>query len=101
MSKSIIEKDGSYCYICQMLGDWRTKDLEEHHIMHGTANRKLSEKYGLKVHLCRYHHREGWCAVHQNRQMDLKLIKIAQKRFEELYGHDEWMKVFMKNYLWE
>jgi hypothetical protein len=31
--------------------------------------------------------------------MDIKLIKIAQQKFEELYGHDEWMRVFMKNYL--
>ena len=26
-----------------------TYDLEEHHVFYGTANRKISEKYGLKV----------------------------------------------------
>lgn len=67
--------------------------------MHGTANRKQSEKYGLKVWLCCEDHRTGKEAVHRCREIDLKLICIAQRKFEELYGHDKWMEVFMKNYI--
>lgn len=74
-------------------------DLEEHHIMHGVANRKLSERYGLKCKLCIPHHRTGKKAVHNCRETDLKLIRAAQRRFEQLYSHDMWMQVFMKNYL--
>ena len=39
--KSILQTDRS-CYFCgSVVG------LEEHHIFAGTANRKISEKYGL------------------------------------------------------
>ena len=94
------------CYLCRLRmnekEDFRRlpdTGLEEHHIMHGTANRKQSEKYGLKVWLCHEDHRTGKEAVHRCRETDLKLICIAQRRFEELYGHDKWMEVFMKNYI--
>ena len=73
--------------------------LECHHIMHGTANRKISEHYGLKVWLCPEHHRTGKEAVHKCRETDLKLIEKGQKRFERLFSHEEWMNLFMKNYL--
>ena len=47
--KSIMEPKGcKTCYACGREGI----DLEVHHIFYGTANRRLSEKYGLKVHLC-------------------------------------------------
>lgn len=105
MSKNIMQA-ANECYLCRMelsekgiyekLPD---KNLEEHHIMHGTANRKLAEKYGLKVKLCISHHRTGKEAVHKCRDTDLKLIQAGQKRFEELYSHEKWMQVFMKNYL--
>lgn len=105
MSKSIMQGTKE-CYICRQLmneqGIYRqlpSSDLEEHHIMHGTANRKMSERYGLKVHLCVKHHRTGEDAVHRCRETDIKLIQSGQKRFEQLYSHDLWMQVFMKNYL--
>ena len=51
MSKSVMQADWDICYVC---GRNRVADpcgLEEHHAF-GGANRKLSEKYGLKVHIC-------------------------------------------------
>lgn len=105
MAKSIMQKNKE-CYLCRKqaeqagcFGLFPTEGLEQHHIMHGTANRKISEKYGLKVWLCVRHHREGPEAVHTNRNIDLELIKDGQRKFEELYSHDEWMSAFMKNYL--
>lgn len=62
MSKSIMQdKCGGECYLCNLLLgiDTPAACREEHHVMHGTANRKLSEHYGLKVYLCPYHHRNG------------------------------------------
>lgn len=62
MSKSIIqEQSGGECYLCDLfLGiDTPAPIREEHHVMHGTANRRLAEHYGLKVYLCPYHHRSG------------------------------------------
>ena len=94
MAKSIIQRDMECCYICGS-----TQNLEEHHCIKGIANRKLSEKYGLKVRLCYEHHR-GNKGVHHNRNMDLFLIQTAQSCFEEQVGsREEWMKIFGKNWL--
>lgn len=43
MAKSILQ-DKKESYLTGA-----TYNLEEHHIFFGTANRKISEKYGLKV----------------------------------------------------
>jgi hypothetical protein len=75
--------------------------LEKHHVMHGVANRKIAEKYGLTVFLCEKDHRTGAEAVHKSRETDLKLIKAGQRRFEQVYSHREWMNAFGKNYLYE
>lgn len=63
--------------------------------MFGTSNRKNSEKYGLKVWLCHFHHR----GVHMNRDSALELIRIAQSKFEETHTREEFMAIFGKNWL--
>lgn len=78
--KSIIQ-DKKECYIC------RSPFVEEHHIFYGTANRKLSEKYGLKVWLCPKHHR-GETGVHFNQKLNDKLRGIAEERFREIYPYN-------------
>lgn len=72
--------------------------LEVHHVMSGTANRKLSEKYGLTVWLCHRHH-TGVDGAQYDKEKNQALKQLAQIAFENRYGHDEWMKVFRKNYL--
>lgn len=97
--KSIVQQEKE-CFLCRYLFDIENiMNLQEHHCIHGTANRALSEKYGLKVFLCIYHHTQGLGAVHKNRDYDLIVIKEAQRKFEEKYGHDKFMEVFKKNYL--
>ncbi len=91
--KSIITDDWEHCYLCSASGY-----LEEHHCMHGTANRKQAEKYGLKVPLCPDCHRNSPRAVHKNKTTDLHLKKIAQLEFESKYSYELWMQVFGKNY---
>jgi hypothetical protein len=80
----------------------RYANLEEHHIFFGTANRKLSEKYGMKVWLCPWMHR-GDDGVHNNRMLDLMLKEMAQKRFEEYYkgtyNRSDFIRIFGKSYL--
>ena len=50
MADSILQSERC-CYFCEsVIG------LEEHHIFAGVANRRISEKYGLKVWLCHEHH---------------------------------------------
>ena len=116
MSRSIIPGDvPGRCYICAHYGKPPealrkegengycaafSQQIEEHHIF-GGPHRKLSEHYGLKVHLCIYHHTSGSEAVHNNRTWDLRLKQIGQKAFEERYSYGEWMQVFGRDYLGE
>lgn len=94
MSSSIIQRTKE-CYICQSICN-----LEEHHIFYGTSNRKMSEKYGLKVFLCMEHHR-GTYGVHgkYSKELNEKLHKVGQKAFEKHYKSENFLQVFGKNYL--
>lgn len=92
-AKSIIVECMDNCFLCG------SPYVEVHHIMYGTANRKLSDKYGLVVPLCQEHHR-GQTGVHFKRSLDLDLKKLAQKKFDDLYGaNTSFKEVFGKNYL--
>lgn len=68
------------CYVCKI-----ASNLEAHHLFFGQANRKLSEKYGLKVPLCYEHHR-GTNGVHgkNGRQLDLRLKKLHKENLKKL-----------------
>lgn len=90
--KSIIQ-DEKKCYVCGQY-HW----LENHHIVYGTANRKKSEKHGLKLWLCTEHHR-GTKGVHNNRELDLTLKRLAQTVFEETHTREEFRNIFGKSYL--
>lgn len=91
--KSIIQEEKE-CYVCHT-----TYNLQDHHIIYGTSNRKQSEKYGLKVWLCQEHH-TGNAGVHFNRDLDLHLKMLAQEKFETLYGaRNEFIRAFGKSYL--
>lgn len=93
------KKDGS-CYLCILLhSNYSPKMVQEHHVIFGSANRKLSEKYGLKVYLCLEHHEESKEAVHKNAEIALILKKEAQKCFEKNYPNLSFMEIFGKNYL--
>ena len=95
MSKSILQ-DEKVCYLC---GSHNM--LECHHVFNGNPNRKLSEKYGLKVYLCHYCHNEPPNGVHFNSMLNLCLKAKAQKMAMEHYGWDvdTFRSIFGKNYL--
>ena len=80
MSKSIIQK-GTNCYICEQLG-FDTPGTDTHHIIHGTANRQISEEDGLTVRLCRYHHTR----LHDKGEWDRELQYDAQMEWMEHYN---------------
>jgi len=89
---SIVQSEKE-CLICRT-----TSDLHCHHVFFGRKHRHLSEKHGLKVWLCAYHHL-GDFGPHHNNVRDTEIKKLAQHRFEELHSHEEFMKIFEKNYL--
>lgn len=75
--------------------------LDEHHVF-GGANRKKSEKYGLKIYI---HHNKchifGENSVHKNAKVDRAVKKVAQKRAMKRYGWsiEEFREIFGKNYI--
>lgn len=88
---SIIQKDEDKCFICG-----KRYNLEVHHCLHGTANRKLADKYHLVVKLCEKCH---YILHNQDKTIDKYLETIAQQAFEKVYSHDKFIKTFGKNYL--
>ena len=90
MSKSIMQ-DKEECYI-----SGSRINLDKHHCMHGGANRKLAEKYGLWVWLRHDIHMQ----LHdKDKELDRQLEQEAQLAFEKKYSHEKWMAEFRKNYL--
>ena len=71
-------------------------NLDRHHCLHGTANRKIAEKYGLWVYLRHDIHMR----LHEkDKKLDRQLEQNAQRAFEEKYSHELWVQLFRKNYL--
>lgn len=69
-SNSILTDDLEVCYVCARPAN----DL--HHIMHG-ADKKISEKYGLMVPLCRDCHNS---VHHVGGELDIVLKQDAQRQ---------------------
>lgn len=93
MARSIIQSEKE-CFVCKT-----TLNLHEHHVFFGTGNRKISEKYGMKLWLCQEHH-TGRNGVHFDRQLDLLIKTVAQGTFEkEIGSREEFRRLFGRSYL--
>lgn len=92
MAKSIMQ-DKKECYITRS-----TYNLHLHHIF-GGPYRKKSDKYGLTVWLRADWHNMASYGVHNDIQLMNRIRRDGQRKFEELYGHEKFMKEFGKNYL--
>lgn len=91
--RGIIQKE-KRCYVCGT-----TYGLHEHHCFYGSSNRKQSEKHGLKVWLCGIDHNLSNKGVHFNKELDIELKQLAQRKFEETHTRQEFMQIFGKNWL--
>ena len=92
--ESVIQTE-KQCYACGT-----TLNLHDHHIIYGTSNRKKSEKYGLKVWLCAYHHNMSNEGVHFNKSLDLALKTKAQTYYEKHYGsREDFIREFGRSWL--
>lgn len=89
---SIIQSEKK-CFVCGT-----TYDLHDHHVF-GASNRKHSEKWGLKIWLCARHHNMSDEGIHFNKDLNLAVKQIAQRKFEEEHTHEEFMSIFGRNYL--
>ena len=95
--KSIIQKEKE-CFICRVNYDvTTTNELIEHHTFEETAK---SEKYSLKIWLCHRHPTtDPRYSIRYQKQLDLELKQLAQKKFEESYSRKEFIKHFIKSHL--
>ena len=95
MSKSILQNKKE-CYITGS-----TNNLHKHHIFEGIANRKLSERDGLWLWLRADWHNLSDYGVHFNKELDLKLKRMAQKRWQEHYNKttEDFIQRYGRNYL--
>jgi hypothetical protein len=91
--KSVLQ-DNKECYVCG-----RTDQLHDHHVIYGGANRRISEKYGLKVWLC-YEHHTGNAGVHFNPDLAQELHETGQRFYETHYGtREDFRRDFGKSWL--
>lgn len=91
MKPSIIQTGEKQCFVTGS-----RINLDKHHCMHGGANRKLAEKYGLWVWLRHDIHMR----LHdEDKELDRQLEQDAQRAFEKKYSHEKWMQMFRKSYL--
>ena len=91
--KSIISNEKE-CYVCGC------KTVHKHHIFYGTANRKLSEKYGCWCYLCAVHHNMSNEGVHFDKELYMKIKRLCQEKWEEINGdRNEFIRTFGKSYL--
>ena len=83
MRKSILQ-DRKECFCCGT-----TLNLERHHVIHGTAGRKIADRLGLTIWLCA--------------DVDLRYKRFAQSCYMDRYGTKSgyalWMAEVGKNYL--
>lgn len=91
--KSILD-DGTRCYVCGS-----TVGLEVHHIYYGNPLRKISDKHGFKLSLCPKCHRDTKVGVHGNRELDLKLKRDCQRKYEEKHSREDFIKIIGRSYL--
>ena len=97
--ESILQDNKNFCYLCGRNANF--EPIDEHHVFAG-SDRKLSEKYGLKVYL---HHNSchifGKNSVHQNAEINNKLKAVAQQKAMEHYNWSDkdFIKIFGRNYL--
>lgn len=94
--KSIIPGDNEYCYLCKKKGI-TNRGSEVHHMIFGTAKRKLADEDGLTVHLCSLHHR----MLHDRGVYKRELQELAQEEWMKHYNGtvDDFIKRYGISYL--
>lgn len=95
---SIITPKLNVCYICGS-----TSKVALHEVFFGNANRSKSKEDGMVIGLCAQHHNMSNFGVHNNRDLDLKLKKQAEKIWiskytEQSNDRDSRIKEFITRY---
>ena len=88
--KSMITDDLEHCYLCG-------KTPVQYHHVFGGSHRRRATADNLFIPLCWNCH----VKVHNepSQRLNYSLKRLGQLAYEDLYGHDEFMKNYGKNYL--
>lgn len=79
-----------FCIVCG------SPNIECHHAIMGSGRRKVADKYGLTVPLCRKHHE----MVHQGCSLKSDLQELAQMYYEDNIGsREDFRRDFGRSYL--
>lgn len=91
--ESALVEDMTVCVVCG-----RPRE-HVHHVIYGTANRKISDAYKYIIPLCIEHH-TGRTGIHNDRAMNVYWKRKAQEHFEANHGtREDFIKVFGKSWL--
>ena len=92
--KSIVQSEK----VCYITGD--EYNLHEHHVYNG-ANRKISEKYGLKIYLRADWHNMEKYSIHMDSELDRRIKAEVQQIAMDHYGWsvEEFRRLIGKSYL--
>ena len=93
--KSIMQQE-KRCYMTGYAGP----SLHKHHIFFGSGQREISERCGFWVYL-RHDWHEAEYGVHgrDGHELDLRLKRVCQRKFEETHSREEFMALIGRNYL--
>lgn len=90
--RSILQSEKE-CYITGT-----TYGLHKHHI-YGGPNRSISEREGFYIWLkSDWHNMKGY-GIHFNKELDLKVKRECQRKYEETHTREEFMALIGRNYL--
>ena len=90
MTKSILQ-DEKVCYV-----SGSQYNLDCHHIYAGIGKRKIADREGCWVWLRHDIHMD----LHdRNKELDYRLKRECQEKFEETHTREEFRKLFGKSYL--
>ena len=92
-SISILQGKDKYCFITG-----RTYNLHKHHI-YMSSNRAISDKHGFWVWLTGEYHNQSNKGVHFNRELDLMLKELCQRKYEESHTREEFLTLIGRSYL--
>lgn len=75
-----------------------TTGLHKHHI-YGGPNRRISEKQGFYIWLKPEWHNLSDKGIHFDKEFDLEVKRLCQRKFEETHSREEFMALIGRNYL--
>lgn len=92
---SVLTDDLEHCFVCG------SNVVAIHHVLYGKGRRKKSERYGFLIPLHPRWHTETNDAIHKgNKELDLKLKRLAQTYYEQNIGtRTDFIVEFGRSYL--